>query len=274
MDEQVAAAMSRWPNVPAVFGWLSLSASGQWRLHPQGGGWAGARSPEHQHAAKPPASAAPDPVGEAITNPGILAFINRNYAGDDQGRWYFQNGPQRVFVRLDAAPFILRTAGAGALLQTHTGMAVLQVAAWWLDHEGRLFACTEHGPGLVAGRDTTAVFEALRTSQGQALLEVLEQIFPASEGIPSIAGDKARDRGGIGESAAGTSENKDGDTHPAQIIKSGRAAIMIAAPSASPTDGAAPLYFCNACEIPRKLGFLRFPGPDDRVRIRPGIRVE
>ncbi|MGB3277244.1 MAG: DUF2946 family protein, partial [Castellaniella sp.] len=30
MDDQVLAAMARWPNVPAVHGWLSLTARGQW----------------------------------------------------------------------------------------------------------------------------------------------------------------------------------------------------------------------------------------------------
>lgn len=27
---------------------------------------------------------------------GLIDFIHRNYAGDDSGQWFFQNGPQRV----------------------------------------------------------------------------------------------------------------------------------------------------------------------------------
>ena len=85
MDQSVKDAIARWPDVPAAHGWLSLDARGRWRFHPQG------------------LSAQGGP-GESITNPQILDFIGRNYAHDDAGRWFFQNGPQRVYLRLDAAP--------------------------------------------------------------------------------------------------------------------------------------------------------------------------
>src|SRR5690606_10073287 len=70
MDSQVIAAMARWPDVPDVYGWLSLSSSGHWRLHPLGD-----------------AIVLPDSPGEAITSPQILAFLGRNYAADAQGQW-------------------------------------------------------------------------------------------------------------------------------------------------------------------------------------------
>jgi hypothetical protein len=45
---------------------------------------------------------------------------HRNYAVDERGCWYFQNGPQRVYVQLEATPYIVRTdPAAGWLL--HTG---------------------------------------------------------------------------------------------------------------------------------------------------------
>ncbi len=174
MDDQVAAAMSRWPDVPSAYGWLSLNQQGQWRLHPQGDGWA-----VTCEGAPLPGVNTRLPPGEAITSSRILAFINRNYTSDTQGRWYFQNGPQRVFVRLDAAPYVLNLAGPGLILQTHTGLAVEHVHSWWVDDEGRLYAGTEHGPGLIAGRDAMTVFDALRTTDGQAVLELLEQGEPA-----------------------------------------------------------------------------------------------
>jgi hypothetical protein len=31
-------------------------------------------------------------------------FIQRNYDHDAQGQWFFQNGPQRVYVELEATP--------------------------------------------------------------------------------------------------------------------------------------------------------------------------
>ena len=73
MDQSVKDAIARWPDVPAAHGWLSLDARGRWRFHPQG------------------LSAQGGP-GESITNPQILDFIGRNYAHDDAGRWFFQNG--------------------------------------------------------------------------------------------------------------------------------------------------------------------------------------
>jgi hypothetical protein len=211
MDDQVVAAMSRWPDVPAVFGWLSLNRQGQWRIHPQGQG--------NSVSAGPPGEDTALDEGEAITNPQILQFINRNYCGDEQGRWYFQNGPQRVFVRLDAAAYILHTTGTNGALQTHNELPVQHVSGWWLDDEGKLYANTEHGPALVAGRDTMAVFEALHTSDGRALLEVLDPEPPK---------------------------------HP----------IMIAPLNADDESGAAPMHFCMAAQIPRHMGFTRFPAPD------------
>lgn len=151
MDKQVIAAMARWPDVPAVYGWLSLTESGQWRLHPDGG-------------------ALQDPTarGEEITSPQILAFMNRNYSADELGQWYFQNGPQRVYVRLDAAPFIAHTtidAASGRLkLRTHTGLDIREVRALHLDETGRLYARTDRGAVLIAGRDLPGLLDALQAA--------------------------------------------------------------------------------------------------------------
>lgn len=79
MDETVLAAMARWPDVPHVYGWLSLTARGQWRMR-----------------------------GEPIANAAIRDFIGRNYGCDEDGRWFFQNGPQRVYVTLELTPWVYR----------------------------------------------------------------------------------------------------------------------------------------------------------------------
>ena len=150
MDNSVLESIKRWPNVPAVYGWLSLNARGQWRLHPDGQAHAGGE-------------------GQAITNPQILTFINRNYASDDQGQWFFQNGPQRVYVRLDAAPWILFADDAQAQLSTHTGLVATQISQAWMDGEGRVFLQTEHGPGMVVDRDLQRFLTGAVTDQGQAL---------------------------------------------------------------------------------------------------------
>lgn len=157
MDPLVKDAIARWPDVPAVFGWLSLDARGRWRLHPQG-------------------QAAQGGAGESITNPQILGFINRNYERDDDGRWYFQNGPQRVFVRLDAAPYVLRLSDDGGSLVTHTDAPVDTITAWWLDDAGQLYAMAPQGPGIVLDRDLPALMDRLATSDGVPLLDAVESL--------------------------------------------------------------------------------------------------
>ncbi|MCB5362178.1 DUF2946 family protein [Pusillimonas sp. CC-YST705] len=157
MDDLVLKAMQRWPDVPAVHGWLSLDARGRWKLHPTGG------------AANTPAE-----PGESISNPSLLAFINRNYAADEQGRWFFQNGPQRVYAQLEAAPYVIRLAEDGIGLQTHTGLPVDAVHEWLPDDEGHMYVRTALGPGRIEDRDLPALLPRLETDAGN-LLDALEQ---------------------------------------------------------------------------------------------------
>ena len=130
MDEQVLKAMARWPNVPAVHGWLRLDRRGGWHLIDRGqAGFDEAR----------------DGRGSPITSPPIVEFIHRNYAHDELGRWYWQNGPQRVYADLDAAPLVFRVFGEGrdARLVAHTGEPVSRVNAGWIGPAGEI---------LLAGR--------------------------------------------------------------------------------------------------------------------------
>jgi len=92
--------MAKWPNVPHCYGWLALDARGTWRM----------RDEAAQRA---------DAPGDKLTNTALVGFINRNYLADERGCWYFQNGPQRVYVNLEATPFIARTdPQQGLVLQT------------------------------------------------------------------------------------------------------------------------------------------------------------
>ncbi|MBD9421071.1 DUF2946 family protein [Achromobacter sp. ACM04] len=159
MDQSVKDALARWPDVPAVYGWLSLDARGRWRLHPQG-----------QSAEGGP--------GESITNTQILEFINRNYEHDEAGRWFFQNGPQRVFLRLDAAPYVLRLSDDNRRLLTHTNVAVDSVDAWKLDDAGQLYAMTPLGAGIVLDRDLQPLLEKMATADGAPLLDALADLAP------------------------------------------------------------------------------------------------
>jgi hypothetical protein len=93
MDEIVKAALQKWPMVPHCYGWLALDARGDWYLRD-----------EQAQAAAP----FPQLKGSRIEHAGLLAFIQRNYEADARGCWYFQNGPQRVYVELEAAPWVFR----------------------------------------------------------------------------------------------------------------------------------------------------------------------
>jgi len=154
MDDIVIRAMAKWPNVPAVYGWLVLDRRGQWSTK----------------SAAPAAGAAAQ--FEPVTNPKLIEFIGRNYTHDEQGRWYFQNGPQRVYVTLDYTPLVYRIAGAHPLsFETHTGVACASLQSAYMDEAGNLLFVTEHGPGLLLDRDLPRGLEALSYADGHALEE-------------------------------------------------------------------------------------------------------
>jgi len=145
MDEIVLRGMAKWPNVPAVYGWLSLDRRGQWLIK-----------------------------GERISNPLVTEFIGRNYARDERGCWYFQNGPQRVFVDLDYTPHVYRIAGADATplaLETNTGRPVSAVRGAWIDETGAALLETEHGIGTVHDRDLDRLLPYFTDAAGAPLAE-------------------------------------------------------------------------------------------------------
>jgi hypothetical protein len=132
MDEMVLAALRKWPNVPHCYGWLALDARGSWWMRD-----------DRTQAAGP----FPRVKGSRIAHDKLLGFIERNYAADEHGRWFFQNGPQRVYVELEAAPWVWRI-GADRTVTSHTGLPATPRSAW-LDEQGRLFLDTGLGFGLV-----------------------------------------------------------------------------------------------------------------------------
>jgi len=147
MDDIVKQAMAKWPNVPHCYGWLALDARGNWRM----------RDETAQRA---------DAPGERLTNPALVGFINRNYGHDDAGNWYFQNGPQRVYVNLAAMPFIARTdPQQGLLLQT--GQALAQFERVYLSDVGALLFQAGDIVAQLDDRDVAQVLAKLQLD-GQA----------------------------------------------------------------------------------------------------------
>ena len=148
MDDIVKAALRKWPNVPHCYGWLALDARGDWYMRD-----------DRTQAAGP----FPKVKGSRILHEKLREFIERNYASDASGCWFFQNGPQRVYVELEAAPWVWRLHAEPSgrpRIESHTGLtAALQTVS--VDELGRLFLATELGLGVVHTLDMETAADAI-----------------------------------------------------------------------------------------------------------------
>ena len=166
MDEIVKAALQKWPNVPHCYAWLALDARGAWRMRD-----------ERAQALNLP--------GDKIRNATLVGFINRNYQHDAQGRWYFQNGPQRVYVDLEATPYIAHTTQDNGFV-LHTGVAMDDINNVFLSADGKLFLLAREILAQVDDRDLAACLSKLQINgkpvSDQELMAWLENI----DGAPSI----------------------------------------------------------------------------------------
>ena len=162
MDDIVKAAMAKWPNVPHCYGWLGLDARGNWYMRDDNAQAAGAfcavsPEPGRQLASK----------GSLLKHDKLIDFIQRNYAADDsstsqaKGQWFFQNGPQRVYVELEATPFVWRVGSTSDFEVTaHTGqIAITQRCI--IDEHGRVYLETALGFGLVHTQDMLQAADAI-----------------------------------------------------------------------------------------------------------------
>jgi hypothetical protein len=197
MDDIVRRGMARWPNVPSVFGWLGLDRRGQWRIK-----------------------------GDRIGNPMVSEFIGRNYARDDTGRWFFQNGPQRVLVELAYTPLVYRLEGTtpddiSLAAQTGAAAAAIDVEQVLLDEDGTLLVATADGIGLVDDRDAETLPALFRTARG---------IKPSDDDLLAAM--------------------KDPDHHALGITFGGR---LI------------PVQAIRAEDVPARFGFVRKPVPPPGV---------
>ncbi len=121
MDADVLRALAKWPDVPDVYGWLQLDRRGEWRIK-----------------------------GEKIGNAALREFICRNYAADARGCWYFQNGPQKVYVQLAYTPLVVHCEGERLL--DHCGQP-FPFGKAHQDEEGSVLIEGERGIALLDDRD-------------------------------------------------------------------------------------------------------------------------
>jgi hypothetical protein len=143
MDELVLRGMAKWPDVPHVYGWLSLDRRGNWLLQ-----------------------------GERIGNRALREFIGRNYQPDARGCWYFQNGPQRVFVALAYTPLVVHFEGNE--LFDHCGRVFRQKEGY-LDDEGSVLLLGGPGIALLDDRDLAAFADRAQGLPGIAPAAVPER---------------------------------------------------------------------------------------------------
>ena len=166
MDLIVRQSMAKWPNVPHCYGWLGLDARGAWRM----------RDERAQHLGL---------MGDRITHAALRDFIGRNYSADQHGRWYFQNGPQRVFVNLEATPFIARTdPGQGLLL--HTGAPLGPVSQVFLSDAGQMIFQTDACVAQLDDRDLVAMLAHLTLDGAPAADETVLAWFEGQDGALTL----------------------------------------------------------------------------------------
>lgn len=146
----VLRSMQRWPNVPAVYGWLALDRRGEWRIKSNAGRF------------------------ERVAHPGMSEFIGRNYTCDAAGRWYFQNGPQKVYVALDYTPWVYRLDDTGTRLTAHTNAIPKDCRRLFLDDTYSLLLETELGIGVLHDRDLQSLLSRLTGPTGENAESVLD----------------------------------------------------------------------------------------------------
>jgi Protein of unknown function (DUF2946) len=136
MDDIVKAALAKWPNVPHCTGWLLLDRRGQWRMRDE-------------------RAQARGELGTPVRHEALIGFINRNYECDEHGKWFFQNGPQRVYVELAYTPRVVRLAladagGARKLTLTDQTSSVFEPASVLIDEDGAVLLVDAATPACVA----------------------------------------------------------------------------------------------------------------------------
>jgi hypothetical protein len=89
MDSHITRALQKWPQVPHCYGWLSFDRRGEWRI-------------QNEYAQEN------NLAGELITHSGFKQYIEAHLAHDEKGNYFFQNGPQRVYIHFFYSPWVVR----------------------------------------------------------------------------------------------------------------------------------------------------------------------
>ena len=151
MDDIVKQALLKWPNVPAAKGWLGLDARGQWWLRDE---------------VTQAAGCFVQSKGKLVEHEKLLAFIARNYEVDGHGQWFFQNGPQRVYVELENTPMVWRVDAQWSVV-AHTGLQQPEPSSCWVDELGHVYLLCGGALGVVHTQDVVYVADAVEQGRWQ-----------------------------------------------------------------------------------------------------------
>jgi Protein of unknown function (DUF2946) len=154
MDDIVRQALVKWPSVPDCYGWLGLDARGNWYMRD-----------DRAQAAGPFANGNLASKGSLLKHEKLIDFIQRNYESDPQGQWFFQNGPQRVYVELEITPWVWRL-GADFSVSAHSG-APARMRRCVVDEKGHVFLETDLGFGLIHTQDVGLAANAVEAGLWQ-----------------------------------------------------------------------------------------------------------
>lgn len=154
LDDIVKQAMAKWPHVPDCYGWLGLDARGNWYMRD-----------DRAQAQGAFASGNPGAKGSRVEHAKLIDFIQRNYACDDAGQWFFQNGPQRVYVELESTPWVWRVSDTHQV-SAHDARPT-QILHCFVDESGWLYAQTDMGFGLIHTQDVGTAADALEQAKWQ-----------------------------------------------------------------------------------------------------------
>lgn len=166
MDDIVKQALAKWPNVPDCWGWLGLDMRGNWWLRDEA---VQAQGPFAQSK------------GTLLEHAKLLAFIGRNYEANPQGHWFFQNGPQRVYVELESTPMVWRVHADGRVV-SHTDLPAQQVTDCLVDEVGHVYLCGDGVLGVVHSQDMVHVATAIENGLWE-VQEVQADSLPARFGF-------------------------------------------------------------------------------------------
>ena len=145
MDDIVRQAIAKWPHVPDCYGWLGLDARGHWYMR------------DDATQAQGPF---PQSRGSRLQHDKLIEFIQRNYEADAEGRWFFQNGPHRVYVELESTPLVWRF-GADGVPVAQNGTRLTGQGQCLVDENGYVYLACSAGLGLVHTLDVPQVADAL-----------------------------------------------------------------------------------------------------------------